>query len=66
MNIFSIAICMCKYIFTPEVIVTLVTVKIAVCTCALQRILDHTLGAKKLSKIHQKNAFFLQVLNQYT
>ena len=38
---------MCKYIFTLEVIVTMVTVKTAVCTCALHRILDHTLGAKK-------------------
>ena len=54
---FSIAIRMSKYIFTLEMIVTLVTVKTVVCPCALQRILDHTLGAIKLTKIHQNNAF---------
>ena len=48
---------MCKCNSTLEVIVRLVTVKTAVCTCALQRILDHTLGAIELTKIHQKKAF---------
>ena len=56
---------MCKYIFTLKVIDTLVTVKTVVCTCALQRILYHTLGARELTKIHLHNVFF-QMLNQYT
>ena len=64
-NIFRIAIWMCQYIFTLEVIVTLVTVTTVVCTCALQRILDHTLGARELTKMHQNNAFS-PMLNEYT
>ena len=28
-----------------------------VCTCALQRIFDHTLGTIELTKIHQNNVF---------
>ena len=35
----------------------LAQVKNAVYICAFQRILEHTLGALELTKIHQKNAF---------